>query len=164
LNNPEPSSSTPQNPDATPDDVNNVYTPPSSTPDPSPTPTSTSPAPTPTDNGGSNNGGQTYTGQGTFYATGEGACGVTNNDSQYIAAVSHLLFDTYPGYDGVNPNNNPICNKVATVSYQGVTIQVSLTDRCEGCNYGDLDFSPAAFQAFAAQSVGRIDGISWTIG
>jgi hypothetical protein len=33
---------------------------------------------------------------GTFYGTGLGACGITNNDNQHIAAVSHLLFDTYP--------------------------------------------------------------------
>ena len=33
---------------------------------------------------------------GTFYATGLGACGITNNDSQHIVAVSHLLFDTFP--------------------------------------------------------------------
>ena len=33
---------------------------------------------------------------GTFYATGLGACGITNNDGQDIAAVSHQFFDTYP--------------------------------------------------------------------
>ena len=33
---------------------------------------------------------------GTFYATGLGACGITNNDGQRIAAVSHLLFDVFP--------------------------------------------------------------------
>lgn len=32
----------------------------------------------------------------TFYMTGLTACGVTNKDTDYIAAVSHLLFDTYP--------------------------------------------------------------------
>ena len=51
---------------------------------------------------------------GTYYATGLGACGITNTDSDYIAAVSHTLFDTYPGYNGVNPNNNPICGRKAT--------------------------------------------------
>lgn len=33
---------------------------------------------------------------GTYYATSLGACGVTNTDSDYIVAVSHLLFDTHP--------------------------------------------------------------------
>lgn len=58
----------------------------------------------------------TQTGQGTFYAStfnlhffllhhsfnnppfsaGLGSCGITNKDTDYIAAVSHLLYDTYP--------------------------------------------------------------------
>jgi hypothetical protein len=47
----------------------------------------------------------------TYYATGLGACGITNTDTDYIAAVSHLMFDTWPGWNGANPNNNPICGK-----------------------------------------------------
>jgi len=38
----------------------------------------------------------TQSGQGTFYATGLGACGITNNDGQHICAVSHDLFDSFP--------------------------------------------------------------------
>ena len=57
----------------------------------------------------------TQTGQGTFYASsysfsfflskllifhslpaGLGACGITNKDTDHIAAVSHLLFDNFP--------------------------------------------------------------------
>jgi hypothetical protein len=34
--------------------------------------------------------------EGTYYGTGLGACGITNNDNQPIVAVSHLLFDNYP--------------------------------------------------------------------
>ncbi|KAF9650508.1 expansin family protein [Thelephora ganbajun] len=100
---------------------------------------------------------------GTFYATGLGACGITNNDGQDIAAVSHSFFDSFPGYDGVNPNNNPMCSKTAEVTYNGITIHVKLTDRCEGCAYGDLDFSPNAFKQLADFAAGRISGISWRI-
>jgi expansin (peptidoglycan-binding protein) len=46
---------------------------------------------------------------------------------------------------------------------QGTSIDVSLTDRCTGCAYGDLDFSPAAFDQFAKEAVGRIYGIQWEI-
>lgn len=35
-------------------------------------------------------------GAATYYDTGLTACGVTNSNSDYIAAVSHLLFDEYP--------------------------------------------------------------------
>jgi len=127
---------------------------------PAPTPT-TSPTPTPTSGGNSN--GQTYTGQGTYYDTGLGACGIVNTNTDFIAAAAKSFFDSYPGYDGVNPNHNPMCGKIASVTYQGKNVQVSLTDRCEGCAYGDLDFSPAAFDKLADPSVGRISGIQWQI-
>ena len=75
----------------------------------------------------------TQSGQATYYETGLGACGITNTDSQYICAVSELLFDVYPsvlilfpsrsafslshrGYDGVNPNTNPVCNQQITLT------------------------------------------------
>ncbi|KXN89956.1 Allergen Asp f 7 [Leucoagaricus sp. SymC.cos] len=103
----------------------------------------------------------TQSGQGTFYSTGLGACGITNKDSDYIAAVSHLLFDDYPGYGGANSNNNPICGRKVTASYKGKTVTVAITDRCEGCALDDLDFSPSAFQQLADPSLGRID-ITWT--
>jgi len=129
-------------------------------PDPTtPTPTST---PTSTPDSGTG-GGDTYTGQGTFYGTGLGACGITNNDSQDIAAVSHLFYDSYPGYDGSNPNKNPLCGKTAKVTYKGKTVTVQLTDRCGSCAYGDLDFSPHAFNQLADPAEGRISGISWQI-
>ncbi|KIJ68365.1 hypothetical protein HYDPIDRAFT_146363 [Hydnomerulius pinastri MD-312] len=104
----------------------------------------------------------TQSGQGTYYETGLGACGITNNDSQYIAAVSHLLFDTYPDYNGVNPNDNPVCNRQVLATYPptGATVTVTITDRCTGCAITDLDFSPAAFNTLADPSLGRIP-ITW---
>jgi len=104
----------------------------------------------------------TQTGQGTFYATGLGACGIVNTDADHIAAVSHLLFDNFPGYDGANPNNNPMCGRKVTAHYQGKTVTVALTDRCTGCALTDLDFSPSAFNTLADPSVGRISGMTWT--
>jgi len=103
----------------------------------------------------------TQTGEGTFYGTGLGACGITNYDTDHIAAVSHLLFDTFPGYKGGNPNNNPICNRQVRATYQGKSVVVSVTDRCEGCALTDLDFSPAAFNTLALPAVGRLQGVKW---
>ncbi|KIM67247.1 hypothetical protein SCLCIDRAFT_232592 [Scleroderma citrinum Foug A] len=93
----------------------------------------------------------TQSGQGTYYSTGLGACGITNNDGQRIAAVSHLLFDSYP---------NPLCGKQITAYYQGKSTTVTVTDRCQGCAITDLDFSPTAFSDLANESLGRID-ITW---
>ncbi|EJD47134.1 hypothetical protein AURDEDRAFT_163743 [Auricularia subglabra TFB-10046 SS5] len=45
-------------------------------------------------------------GEPTYYEVGLGACGVTNTDSDSIAAVSTALFNSFPGYDGSNPANN----------------------------------------------------------
>ncbi|KAF9569646.1 hypothetical protein CPC08DRAFT_623339 [Agrocybe pediades] len=103
----------------------------------------------------------TQTGQGTFYATGLGACGITNKDTDHIAAVSHLLFDAFPGYAGGNPNNNPICGRTVTATYKGKSTVVALTDRCEGCKITDLDFSPSAFADLADFALGRLDGVTW---
>ncbi|KIK65842.1 hypothetical protein GYMLUDRAFT_257803 [Collybiopsis luxurians FD-317 M1] len=104
----------------------------------------------------------THTGDGTFYGTGLGACGITNTDSDLIAAMAHGTFDTYPGATPANPNNNPICNKKVTAHYQGKSVTVTITDRCAGCaGAADLDFSPAAFNKLADPSVGRIHGVTW---
>ncbi|KIJ40170.1 hypothetical protein M422DRAFT_230335 [Sphaerobolus stellatus SS14] len=133
----------------------------SSTPAPVPT-TSATPAPAPTTSSSSlGNDVGTFTGQATWYDTGLTACGVTNTNTEYIAAVSELLFDTYPGYNGANPNNNPICGKQAQVTYEGKTITVTITDRCTACAMYDLDFTPTAFQNLADLGAGRISGISW---
>jgi hypothetical protein len=104
----------------------------------------------------------TQTGQGTFYATGLGACGITNSDSDHIAAASHLLFDAFPGYNGANPNKNPICGRKVTATYQGKSVTVAITDRCEGCAITDLDFSPSAFHELADFGLGRLSGVKWT--
>lgn len=97
-----------------PNPTTNHDTPSSSSPSPSPTPSpSSSPAPAPkpsptssaapAPSSGSGSGqsnslfsGQQDGAQFTFYATGLGACGITNNDGEFIAAVSEDLFDNYP--------------------------------------------------------------------
>lgn len=70
----------------------------SKTPTPTPTTHQTTPTPSPTSGGGSSGGstGATHSGDGTFYGTGLGSCGITNKDTDYIAAVSHILYDSFP--------------------------------------------------------------------
>ncbi|KAH8998968.1 expansin family protein [Lactarius hatsudake] len=103
----------------------------------------------------------TQVGQGTWYNPGLGSCGITNSDTDYIAAVSHVLYDSYPGYSGVNPNSNPVCGRKIAATYQGKSVTITATDRCEACAETDLDFSPAAFSQLADISVGRLDDVSW---
>jgi len=128
--------------------------------------TSSTPAPTSSSSSSGSSGtlagllSQVFSGDGTFYATGLGACGITNNDNDMIAAASQAFFDSFPGA-GVNPNLNPLCGRKVSVTFGGVTIVVSITDRCTGCAFGALDFSPAAFNKLADPSVGRIHNIQW---
>ncbi|KAI0756636.1 RlpA-like double-psi beta-barrel-protein domain-containing protein-containing protein [Daedaleopsis nitida] len=103
----------------------------------------------------------THSGDGTFYNTGLTACGITNTDSELIAAVSHELFDNFPGYQGGNPNNNPLCKRKIRATYQGNSVDVQITDRCVGCAMFDVDFSPAAFEKLASFDLGRIHGVEW---
>lgn len=102
--------------------------------------------------------GSLQSGEGTFYSTGLGSCGVTSSDTDYIIAISQELYDKYT-VNG-NPNNNSLCGKKIRAFYNGNSVDVTVVDRCEGCAYNDLDFSPSAFDQLASQSLGRID-ITW---
>lgn len=109
-------------------------------------------------NGGSGSSSSgSKSGDGTYYDTGLGACGITSTDSDYIVAISHVLFDA----QGVaNPNNNPLCGKKINAHYGGKSVTVTVVDRCPGCEEGSLDFSPSAFNQLADFDLGRIP-ITW---
>lgn len=104
----------------------------------------------------------TYVGDATYYDVGLGACGEWNVSSDPIVAVSHTLFDTYPGYDGANPNNNPICGKKLTATYKGKSVTVTVRDRCVGCAPDDIDLSISAFEKLAPKAVGRMHDVKWS--
>ncbi|KAI0056735.1 hypothetical protein BV25DRAFT_1547381 [Artomyces pyxidatus] len=99
-------------------------------------------------------------GQGTFFTPGLGACGKTSSSSDLIVAVSTDVFNGFPGA-GADPNANPICGKTITANFQGKSVTVEVVDECPGCAANDLDFSPAAFDQLADESLGRID-ITWS--
>ncbi|CAI5759437.1 unnamed protein product [Candida verbasci] len=104
--------------------------------------------------------GSVKSGEGTYYdvSVGATACGTYHANSEYIVALSKDLYDEN-NIDG-NPNNNPLCGKKIKAFYQGKSVEVTVVDRCEGCAYNDLDFSPSAFSQLADQGLGRID-ITW---
>ncbi|THH30081.1 hypothetical protein EUX98_g4101 [Antrodiella citrinella] len=177
--------STTATPSSTPVQHSSTPDPPKATPTPSPTkvaasspppvattkPVTTKAAattaapspPPPATTAPSSGGGQVFSGDGTFYETGLGACGITNVDTDFIAAIGFAAFDSYPGYTGGNPNNNPICGKKVTAHYQGKQVTVAITDRCAGCEIAtSLDFSPSAFDQLADPAVGRIHGVTWS--
>ncbi|GAA5928388.1 hypothetical protein JCM1841_003546, partial [Sporobolomyces salmonicolor] len=95
------------------------------------------------------------------FAPGLGACGTTATSNSSIVAVSHLLYDTFPGATA-NPNLNPICGQKILATYAGTSVEVTVQDRCEGCAMWDLDFSPSMFEQLADLDVGRLQGVQWT--
>ncbi|CAG8539065.1 11051_t:CDS:1 [Cetraspora pellucida] len=104
--------------------------------------------------------GKIFKGEATFYNTGLGACGITSNDNQLVAALPASDYDSLMT-DG-NPNHSGACGKMATVVCGGKTVTVKIVDRCPNCKSGDIDLSPAAFDCLANQAVGRIQ-VSYTL-
>jgi len=92
----------------------------------------------------------------TFYDVGLGSCGWTSAPTDHIVALSTLYMK-----NGPNPNNNPLCGKSITISYEGKQTQAKVVDTCEGCSYSSIDMSDSLFEYFADMSVGRAQGVSW---
>ncbi|ORX69079.1 barwin-like endoglucanase, partial [Linderina pennispora] len=87
---------------------------------------------------------------------GLGSCGLTNTDTDMIAAISAPQYGTT-----ANPNNAPICGKCALVNGPKGQVKVKIVDRCPVCKTGDLDLSPSAFEKIGNFDDGRIS-ISWS--
>ncbi|CAH7679492.1 RlpA-like double-psi beta-barrel-protein domain-containing protein-containing protein [Phakopsora pachyrhizi] len=95
----------------------------------------------------------------SVYGAGLGACGKISSDDSMIAAASHILFDSFPGATTDDPNHNPICGRKVKATYKDTTVEVEIVDKCEACDYNDLDFSTAAFQKFGPMEEGRLHGM-----
>lgn len=92
------------------------------------------------------------------YDPGLGACGVTSANGDKIVAVSHLIFDAVQ--TGSNPNTNPLCGKQVRVKRLGgdVTVDLTVVDRCTGCQPDDLDMTEDTFSLLADVALGRVKG------
>ncbi|KAL8694731.1 MAG: hypothetical protein Q9218_000657 [Villophora microphyllina] len=91
----------------------------------------------------------------TFYDTGLGACGWTNDGtSEKVFALAHEMM-------GVQSNGNPFCGRQAEITLDGKTAVGKLVDKCGGCKGQDIDLSHALFDELAPEAKGRISGVSW---
>lgn len=86
-----------------------------------------------------------YTGRGTFYDAGLGACGRTNTASDLIVALNQ---DQYTA--------NKWCFKKIRITANGITCDAEIVDMCPGCPFGALDMSKALFHHFAEFDAGVI--------
>lgn len=134
---------------AVPETPTSVYVPPpptttSAAPVVSTAPTSPSPS------------GTVYTGDITYYDVGMGSCGWVNTANEAVVAIPHGMMG-----NGINPNNNPLCGKSITISYQGAQHQAKIVDTCGGCDGAAIDLSTSLFTAVAPNGDGRVPGINW---
>ncbi|KAL8914465.1 MAG: hypothetical protein Q9171_000970 [Xanthocarpia ochracea] len=91
----------------------------------------------------------------TFYDTGLGACGWTDDGTvDNVFALAH-------GMMGLQSNGNPFCGRKAEVTLDGKTVVGRLVDKCGGCEGQDIDLSHKMFQALANEDRGRISGVKW---
>ncbi|KAL8760826.1 MAG: hypothetical protein Q9184_003008 [Pyrenodesmia sp. 2 TL-2023] len=132
--------------------------PPPAAPQP-PAPVAASPAPAPEVNSGSTaecgKVGMPCSGEITFYDTGLGACGWTNDGTtENVFALAH-------GMMGAQSNGNPFCGRHAKVTLNGKTVTGKLVDKCGGCKGQDIDLSHSMFQALADEGKGRISDVKW---
>ncbi|KDN53613.1 hypothetical protein K437DRAFT_3459 [Tilletiaria anomala UBC 951] len=103
-------------------------------------------------------------GHGTWYNTetgNAGACGSMLSNNAYTVALAQ------PAWGNLNQRFSG-CNSVITITANGKSHTARIVDACPtgGGNCGsacDLDMSPALFDFFAPQSVGKMP-ISWTYG
>lgn len=133
-----------------------------------PTPTSAAPvapvyeAPaetSPSTNENSAASGEVYTGDITWYDPGLGSCGETHGASEDIVALPHGIMTPQ---NGANPNNNPLCGSMITITYNGASHQAEVVDTCGGCEGGSIDLSPTLFEKVAPNGDGRVSGVSWS--
>jgi hypothetical protein len=105
----------------------------------------------------SGNGGP-YTGDLTYYEPGLGACGVTSKDSDKIVAISHIVFDAVSV--GSDPNANPLCGKKIRARRDNKSVDLTVVDRCTGCQPDDLDVTIDTFAGLADVDLGRVT-VEW---
>lgn len=98
------------------------------------------------------------TGEGTYYDVGLGACESSNSNSEMVAALNHAQ---YGSGSLARRAISSACGKQVCVTGPKGQVKVKIVDMCPGCAAGDLDLSPAAFNAIADPAQGRV-GITWS--
>ncbi|KAF1990999.1 hypothetical protein K402DRAFT_312273, partial [Aulographum hederae CBS 113979] len=92
----------------------------------------------------------------THYDVGMGSCGWTSTANEAVVAIPHGMMN-----NGANPNNNPLCGKSITISYQGKEHTAKIVDTCGGCDGQAIDLSNSLFTAVAPSGDGRVHGVNW---
>ncbi|KAL7008079.1 hypothetical protein EMMF5_002261 [Cystobasidiomycetes sp. EMM_F5] len=92
-----------------------------------------------------------FYGRGTYFEPGQGACGWSATSTDRIAALNSNQYGNM-GQPSSHCGHKIRIKNTATGAQTVATVQ----DACPGCNYGDLDLSPAAFSDLAPESQGVV--------
>ncbi|KAN0090815.1 RlpA-like double-psi beta-barrel-containing domain containing protein [Tylopilus felleus] len=94
----------------------------------------------------------TFTGEGTWFDVGLGACGFNNVNTDLIVALPTSQYGT-----------GQYCNQYVTITntQTSKTAFARVRDKCPGCQTGHLDMSPGLFEALGAQLSQGVIPISW---
>jgi expansin (peptidoglycan-binding protein) len=114
-----------------------------SAPSPAATPSNPSPLIPRSKQSGANHGPLTW------YKDGLGACGWTNQPSDYVVALNSAQY-----------GSGQYCGRRIEITAEGKTAIVEIVDECPGCGAGGLDLSHGLFQHFAPDTKGVLSG-SW---
>jgi expansin (peptidoglycan-binding protein) len=96
--------------------------------------------------------GQTYEGEGTYYAgDGSGNCSYPAGGSTMYAALNEVDYQ-----------NSFNCGAYIRANGPDGTVVFKIVDRCPECAPGDIDFSPQAFDVIADPVAGRVP-ITWEL-
>lgn len=119
--------------------------------------TSTTSAAAPANKAPSGQTGTVYTGDITYYGGGLGACGWdVNTDTDFQIAMPY-------GMMGLASNDNPYCGKSVTIQNPNTlaTVQVTVGDKCMGCEGGSIDLTEVVFNTIGGGCDGRCHGFEW---
>ena len=100
-----------------------------------------------------------FNGDASFYQVGFGACGKTNDNTQLVAAISHVVFDSVPSASTIS---NKFCGKKAKVINGKKSVVVTIVDRCASCAKDDISLSPAAYKKIASMDSGKVP-VQWKL-
>ncbi|KAF9062624.1 hypothetical protein BDP27DRAFT_1336295 [Rhodocollybia butyracea] len=94
----------------------------------------------------------------TDAAGGLGACGVTYTTRDFVVVVSQDIFDSVPGAP-TNPNNNPLCGQGMVVTFENLSVSVTVEDTTIVPGT-DIVLTPAAFNVLTQTGTGVIN-VTW---
>ncbi|GAN09626.1 riboflavin aldehydeforming enzyme [Mucor ambiguus] len=100
--------------------------------------------------------GKLFSGSGTYYKVGSGSCGERDTDNELVVAMNKAQMD-----NGSNPNSNPKCDKMVSITGDIGTVTARVVDTCPACANGALDMSPTTFKRVCGDLAEGVCNISW---